>query len=93
MRKQAHQCGDGTSGSICEFTMGDQSWAICHLAIKAGHQFSDKEAQIPTSQVAGTKHTNQQTQNENSTNKSETTSYPIPRHARGSWITPEENIA
>jgi hypothetical protein len=47
--------------------MDDQSWAICHLAVKAGHGFSDKEVQIPTNQVDGAKHNNQQTQNENST--------------------------
>ena len=67
MRKQAHQCGNGTRSPICEFGMDDQSWAICHLAVKAGHGFSDKEVQIPTNQVDGAKHNNQQTQNENST--------------------------
>ena len=51
MRKQAHQCGDGTRSLICEFGMDDQSWAIGHLAVKAGHRFSDKEVQIPTTQV------------------------------------------
>jgi hypothetical protein len=47
--------------------MDDQSWAICHLAVKAGHRFSDKEVQIPTNQVDGAKQTNQQTRNENRT--------------------------
>ena len=44
--------------------MDDQSWAIGHLAVKAGHPFSDKEVQIPTNQVDDAKQTNQQTQKE-----------------------------
>ena len=67
MRKQAHQCGDEPSGSICEFRMDDQRRAICHLAVKAGHRFSDKEVQIPTNQVDGAKQSNQQIRNENRT--------------------------
>jgi hypothetical protein len=47
--------------------MDDQSWAICHLAVKAGHPFSDKEVQIPTNQVDGAKQSNQQIRNENGT--------------------------
>jgi hypothetical protein len=47
--------------------MDDQSWAIGHLAVKAGHPFSDKEVQIPTNQVDDAKQTNQQTRNENRT--------------------------
>jgi hypothetical protein len=47
--------------------MDDQSWAICHLAVKTGHRFSGKEVQIPMKQVDGARHNNQQTQNENRT--------------------------
>jgi hypothetical protein len=47
--------------------MGDQSWGIGHLAVKAGHRFSDKEVQIPTNQVGGAKQSNQQIRNENRT--------------------------
>ena len=67
MRKQAHQCGEGTRSPICEFGMDDQSWAIGHLTAKAGHRFSDKEVQIPTNEVGGAKQSNQQIRNENRT--------------------------
>jgi len=60
LRKQAHQCGDGTRSLISEFGTDDQIWAIGHLAVKAGHRFSDKEVQIPTNQVDGAKQSNQQ---------------------------------
>jgi hypothetical protein len=45
------QASDGTLGHVSDLLMDAQSWAICQLVIKTGHQFSGKELQIPTSMV------------------------------------------
>jgi hypothetical protein len=45
------QATDGILGSIYDYMMDTQSWAIRQLVIKTGHRFSGLEVQIPAGQV------------------------------------------
>ena len=45
------QASDGKIGSICDFMMDSQSWAIHHLVIKTGHWPASSVVEIPTRKV------------------------------------------
>jgi uncharacterized protein YrrD len=45
------QTSDGKIGHVTDFIMDDESWAICHLVIEAGHWFAGKQIAISPKQI------------------------------------------